>query len=195
MFTSLLESYKEKGLKFLSSVAPIQEEPTEDEFNKEVDEAQKKSEGKIRKKEKEVPVKYNTQTAGLEDGTTCSACSESEEENSKKSMWGKPSSDYLSKGGRKEKITQAEKDEIDDRSQKSAEEIKKKTHTMRDGKVVSEDTEGSEEIQERTLTPEEQAKRERVVTALKRKMKSFKSRYGDKAKSVVYGVATNQAKK
>ncbi|MCK9369303.1 hypothetical protein M0R04_05130 [Candidatus Dojkabacteria bacterium] len=47
-FTELLENYKEKNLKALSEM--ITEEPTEDEFNKEVSEVKEKSTGKIRNK-------------------------------------------------------------------------------------------------------------------------------------------------
>lgn len=48
-FTQLLEKYNEKNLKSLSEMF-IKEEPTEEEFNKEVETAKKQHEGKIRKK-------------------------------------------------------------------------------------------------------------------------------------------------
>jgi hypothetical protein len=47
-FTQILESYKEKNLKALSEM--INEEPTEDEFNKELEINKKLASGKIRKK-------------------------------------------------------------------------------------------------------------------------------------------------
>lgn len=48
-FTDLLEQYKDKKLKALSEMV-VCEEPTEEEFNKEVDTAKKQHEGKIKKK-------------------------------------------------------------------------------------------------------------------------------------------------
>ena len=49
-------------------------------------------------------------------------------------------------------------------------------------------------LSERSLTPDEKKKKEEIVKKLKNKLDSFKSRYGDDAKSVMYGVATKQAK-
>ena len=57
MFTELLENYKENGLKALSKIVEyndetikqdINEEATEEEFDKEVDEVKAKDAGKIR---------------------------------------------------------------------------------------------------------------------------------------------------
>lgn len=307
MFTELLESYKEKGLKALSTILTTNEEATEDEFNKEVDIAQKKSEGKIRAKKVDdaavqaVEVESKGKAGGLDEssddllykerhhlekadnafikgdraayhnhnrlariagkahremygsvyhdlthmshdeaedhlntsraihdgdivkhptyGTQVhdkdlghvekmnawkdaalkkssklkedTEVNESDEENKKKSMWGKPSDSNLKKGGRDKKITPEEKEEIHKRVKKSAEEIKKNKHTMKGGKIVSEE----EELDERKLTKDELDKRENIVMKLKKKMKDFKARYGDKAKSVAYAVATKQAKK
>ena len=49
-------------------------------------------------------------------------------------------------------------------------------------------------LSERSLTPDEKKKKEEIVKKLKNKLDSFKARYGDDAKSVMYGVATKQAK-
>jgi hypothetical protein len=48
---------------------------------------------------------------------------------------------------------------------------------------------------EKHLTDAEVDKREEIVKKLKSKKAEFESRYGDDAKSVMYAIATKQAKK
>jgi len=50
-----------------------------------------------------------------------------------------------------------------------------------------------EEIEERKMTDAEMAEREEIVKKLKPKLQSFKDRYGDDAKKVMYATATKQA--
>ena len=45
------------------------------------------------------------------------------------------------------------------------------------------------------MTPEQEKKREEIIQSLKAKMGEFKSRYGDKAKDVMYATATKMAMK
>jgi hypothetical protein len=52
-----------------------------------------------------------------------------------------------------------------------------------------------EQIDERTLTSGETAKKEDYVKGMKKSVSGFKARYGDKAKSVMYATATSMAKK
>jgi hypothetical protein len=52
-----------------------------------------------------------------------------------------------------------------------------------------------EQIEERTLTSGETAKKEDYVKGMKKSVSGFKDRYGDKAKSVMYATATKMAKK
>ena len=52
-----------------------------------------------------------------------------------------------------------------------------------------------DQVQERTLTEPEMKKREEVVKSMKKNVQSFKDRYGDRAKEVMYATATNVAKK
>jgi len=52
-----------------------------------------------------------------------------------------------------------------------------------------------EELDERELSKGETAEKERIVKGMKKSLAGFKSRYGDKAKSVMYATATKQAKK
>lgn len=51
------------------------------------------------------------------------------------------------------------------------------------------------ELDERELSKGETAEKERIVKGMKKSLAGFKSRYGDKAKSVMYATATKQAKK
>jgi hypothetical protein len=51
------------------------------------------------------------------------------------------------------------------------------------------------EIDEKTLTDAETAKKEQIVKSMKKNLSGFKSRYGDRAKEVMYATATKQAKK
>jgi hypothetical protein len=52
-----------------------------------------------------------------------------------------------------------------------------------------------ESLEERTLTSDETAAKEKIVHGMKKSLKGFKARYGDRAKSVIYATATKQAKK
>jgi hypothetical protein len=49
-------------------------------------------------------------------------------------------------------------------------------------------------MNERTLTEPEAKKKEEVVMSMKKKLPSFKERYGDRAKEVIYATATKTAK-
>lgn len=55
--------------------------------------------------------------------------------------------------------------------------------------------EEAEQVVERELTPGETAEKERIAKGMKKSLAGFKSRYGDRAKSVMYATATKQAKK
>ncbi len=50
------------------------------------------------------------------------------------------------------------------------------------------------ELEEKKLSAKEAAKKEKVVKGMKKKFGSMKSKYGDKASSVMFGGATNMAK-
>jgi hypothetical protein len=50
-------------------------------------------------------------------------------------------------------------------------------------------------LNERTLTPAEDNKKEEMVMSMKKNIQGFKERYGDKAKSVMYATATKNAKR
>lgn len=69
---------------------------------------------------------------------------------------------------------------------KSQEDLKKKTKKKQANEQV--------ELEEKKLSAKETAKKEKFVKGMKKKYGSFKSKYGDKAQSVMYGSATNMAK-
>ena len=50
------------------------------------------------------------------------------------------------------------------------------------------------ELDERTLTPAETAKKEKIVKSMKKGLSGFKQRYGERAKEVMYATATARAK-
>ena len=52
-----------------------------------------------------------------------------------------------------------------------------------------------EELEEKKLSKAEAAKKEKFVKGMKKKFGSFKSKYGDKAKEVMYATATKMGKK
>jgi len=52
-----------------------------------------------------------------------------------------------------------------------------------------------EQIEERHMTDDEMAKREKIVKSMKKGMAGFKDRYGDRAKNVMYATANKQAMK
>jgi len=52
-----------------------------------------------------------------------------------------------------------------------------------------------EQVDERTLTKGETAEKERIVKGMKKSLAGFKSRYGERAKEVMYATATKAAKK
>lgn len=51
-----------------------------------------------------------------------------------------------------------------------------------------------EQVDERTLTAPETAEKERIIKGMKKSLAGFKSRYGERAKSVMYATATKAAK-
>jgi hypothetical protein len=80
--------------------------------------------------------------------------------------------------------------EIKDQQENSEGKKKKKIADAAVGCVQKE--EASEELEERTLTPEEEAKKEKIVKSMK--LPEFRKRYGEKGENVMYATATEKAK-
>lgn len=75
---------------------------------------------------------------------------------------------------------------------------KTSTGTVFSRKPVKDDSmkkEEVEQVQEREMTKGETAEKERIVKGMKKSLKGFKQRYGERAKSVMYATATKQAMK
>lgn len=72
-----------------------------------------------------------------------------------------------------------------------------KSWKRREGMAKAVDRLAKEEVEvnERSLSDAEMKKREDVVTGMKKGLQSFKDRYGDRAKEVMYATATKIAKK
>jgi hypothetical protein len=51
------------------------------------------------------------------------------------------------------------------------------------------------DLEERQMTDDEMEKKEEIVKSMKKGMKGFKERYGERAKEVMYATATKQAMK
>ena len=81
--------------------------------------------------------------------------------------------------------------------QKASFEGKKKQPKVAAGKTtgVKEMPESVQQIEERELSKGEAKKKEDYVMGMKKGLSGFKQRYGERAKSVMYGAATNMAKK
>jgi len=124
-FSEMIAAYKEHGL------SVIAEEPTEEEFNKEIKKAQAKSVGK----------------------------------------------------------------EKADVAAASVQAIKQEETEIQ---VINADIANGVEmvdIEERQMTEPEMKKKEQIVKSMKKGMKGFKERYGERAKEVMYATATKQAMK
>jgi hypothetical protein len=80
--------------------------------------------------------------------------------------------------------------------QKASFEGKKKQPKVAAGKTTGvKEMPESVELEERELSKDEAKKKEEYVKGMKKGLSGFKERYGERAKSVMYGAATNMAKK
>jgi hypothetical protein len=110
-----------------------------------------------------------------------------------KEMWEKAAEVQEAYGKGKKKVAEGKKVEI---------EIMPDVDTPNDpepptGKKAKKEIkkEEVEHLEEKKLSAKEKAKKEKFVKGMKKKFGSFKSKYGEKAKEVMYGTATSMAKK
>ena len=75
---------------------------------------------------------------------------------------------------------------------KDQEDLMRAHHRVTGVKPTSEEV---EQVQEREMTSGETTERERIVKGMKKSLRGFKARYGDRAKSVMYATATKNAMK
>lgn len=181
-FSEMVEAYKDHGIKGLfESIADkdviiveeeqFSEEATNDEFKAELKDAIDKSLGKKKAKVADAAVQaVEVQKEEVE---------QIEEAHSVM---------YKMKKDAK-KISVAHYPSKED-AQKFLDDIKTKGGNGIVKAKISEET----ELDERHLTADEKAEMEKNVKGMKKNMSSFKDRYGDRAKEVMYATVTKQAK-
>lgn len=123
-----------------------------------------------------------------------------------KEMWEKAVEVQEGYGKAKKSIKKEEWEEVVDEGKKVEIEVMPKVDTPNDpdpptGRKATDDIkkklkkEEVEPLEEKKLSKAETAKKEKFVKGMKKKFGSFKSKYGERAKDVMYGTATNMAKK
>ena len=217
-FSGMMDVYKEGGLKSLHE-SLVKEEPTNDEFTAEVQNAKDKA--ALKKKQPDlakpsvqaVKVEENLQdihviNADIANGVEMTDIEEDVEaldELSKSTL-----ASYAKKSTKDARMTQSlgkefeasanksRKPGMKDAAQSLADKYKSKSRSREAGVGKAIDRLAKEEvdnIQERSLTEPEMKKKEDIVKGMKKNLAGFKDRYGDRAKEVMYATATKSAKK
>lgn len=169
-FTDMIAAYQEKGLKALAEMSKVEEEVDSETYEKEMKDQKEKFDGKKKGADYSKPPVYTVRQEEVE-------LDEAERMKGEDPCW----KDYemvghKMKNGKKVPNCVPKNEEYD---VMDADEIN----------GVSIDT-----IEEKTLTEPEAKKKEEVVKSMKKKLPSFKERYGDRAKEVMYATATKIAK-
>lgn len=86
-------------------------------------------------------------------------------------------------------------DDPTERGEKESSEISSDAKNSKYDEKKKKMKEEVESLEEKKLSKAETAKKEKFVKGMKKKFGSFKSKYGEKAKEVMYGTATKMAKK
>ena len=212
-FTEMLELYNEHGLKVLAPIETeemdidgttievidadkvngvvdtIVEEPTEEEFNKELKDQQDSFAGK--KKQPKV-------AAGKTTGVKVMPEEVEQIDEISADLAGKYLTAPQGKGANKYKVESGKS------RYPNAETMFKHTASVKRALQRSDTSSLNKkpsyykeevELDERTLTSAETAKKEEIVKSMKKGLAGFKQRYGERAKEVMYATATKQAKK
>jgi hypothetical protein len=214
-YSEMVAAYKEDGLKALL----FKEEPTNDEFTAEVKAAQAKSEGKGKKAE---VAKAAVQGVKNEETHTKVEVLDFNDTNGVKRSQIDLEEDSVEEEVRVLDVSKSNagvRPKTPEERNRAAAAVKSarankplnsytgKTVTgagsvgagqRQAGKPVSHiavHEEAEEEIDERSMTDAEMAKREKIVKSMKKGLSGFKQRYGDRAKNVMYATATKQAMK
>ena len=119
-----------------------------------------------------------------------------------KEMWEKAAEVQEAWGKAKKSLKKEEWEEVVDEGKKVEIEVMPEVDTPNDpepptGKKAKKEVkkEEFEPLEEKKLSKAETAKKEKFVKGMKKKFGSFKSKYGERAKDVMYGTATAMAKK
>ena len=183
-FSSLLSVYKEQGLKGLAE-ALVKEEPTNDQYNAELEDNKAKAEGK-----KKQPNLAQGSIQAVKNEETEIAVIDADKANGVQI-------DTIDEGlmsGVKNVVKSAVNTVKDVQAKERAFQAQKQKKA---GEVLSQmrKEEAEEQIDEREMTEPEMEKREKIVKSMKKGLEGFKQRYGERAKSVMYATATKQAMK
>lgn len=179
-FSGLLSVYKEHGLKGLSE-ALVKEEPTNDQYNAELEDNKAKAEGK--KKQPEL-AKGSVQAVKNEE--TEIAVIDADKANGVQIDTIDEGLMNVAKGA-----VNVVKDVISKERAHQAQKQKKAGEVL--SQLRKEESEG--QIDEEEMTDAQMKKREEIVKGMKKGLEGFKQRYGERAKSVMYATATKQAMK
>ena len=179
-FSEMVELYNEIGLKSLSNM--ISEEPDNEQFTQELKDQQAKSEGKGKKVE---VAKGAVQAVKQEEVEQIDEISK----DTLRSYVGKAEDDLLKKH---KAVSNTPGSSPSLKYARQMDMYKRRDNiTKAQKKITKEDV---EQVEERSLTEPEMKKKEEIVKSMKKGLSGFKSRYGDRAKEVMYATATARAK-
>jgi hypothetical protein len=196
-FSEMVNLYQEKGLKSLSEML-VKEEPDNEQFTKEFEEAKAKSEGKGKKAEVAKAAVQAVKQEGTEitdemifevlenAGIDFESLDDDELQvvaNEAYEILDELSKDTLNSYVKKS-FSDKEKDNLNTPERQKG--LRKATSRLYKEEV---------ELDEREMTDAEMKKREDIVKGMKKGMAGFKDRYGSRANDVMYATATKQAMK
>jgi hypothetical protein len=180
-FSEMLDLINTHGLKALSEM--IKEEPDNEQFTQELKDQEAKAAGK--KKQADI-AKGAVQAVKVEEDV------EQIDEISKdtlRSYVGKAEDDLLKKH---KAVSNTPGSSPSLKYARQMDMYKRMDNiTKAQKKITKEDV---EQVEERSLTEPEMKKKEEIVKSMKKGLSGFKSRYGDRAKEVMYATATARAK-
>ena len=188
-FSEMLDLINSQGLKALSEM--IKEEPDNEQFTKELKDQEAKAAGK--KKQTNI-AKGSVQAVKVEEDV------EQLDELSPKTL-----GSYVKKAHRSGTDNSFDHGEDEHRQYGDPDEDPEREKEMQDReRAIANREKGvhravkrltkEEQVEERSLTEPEMKKKEEIVKSMKKGLSGFKSRYGDRAKEVMYATATKQAK-
>jgi len=209
-FSEMVNLYNEKGLKSISEML-AKEEASEEEFNKEVDDAKAKNAGKKKNDEIAKGAVQSTKNEEIEivdypldvneiNGVQMDSVDEAVRvlDVSKSNAGVRPKTpEERNRAAAAVKTARANKptDRYTAKPVTGAGSVG--AGQRQAGKPVSHIAvrEEAEDLDEREMTDSEMKKREEIVKSMKKGIAGFKDRYGDRAKNVMYATATKQAMK
>jgi hypothetical protein len=209
-FSEMVNLYNEKGLKSISEML-AKEEASEEEFNKEVDDAKAKNAGKKKNDEIAKGAVQSTKNEEIEivdypldvneiNGVQMDSVDEAVRvlDVSKSNAGVRPKTpEERNRAAAAVKTARANKptDRYTAKPVTGAGSVG--AGQRQAGKPVSHIAvrEEAEDLDEKEMTDSEMKKREEIVKSMKKGIAGFKDRYGDRAKNVMYATATKQAMK